>query len=586
MDDRRLRDGEYPLRRILLIWAVVAILLLATAWQNILRSQFPDPDDVLRLVQVRDLLAGQDWFDLKQYRIDPTGTVPMHWSRLVDIPLALIIAALTPIMGQGLAEQIAIVAVPLLALLVAMLFLGRLAWRLFDVETAGLACLSVGFLPMLMFQFQPLRIDHHGWQICAVIAAVWAISGRNAWGGGAIAGFAMAAGIVISLELLPIAAIVGGVLALRWLRDRGQRFWLVGYLQSLALALAALFLLTRGIADLAPYCDAITLPHIGFFLVVALGATALSVFRPVPWFFVALGLGLSAAVGLAFFGANSPGCLRTPFGELDPLVSKYWYVNVPEGQPAWKQVSSVLPVMIQILAAFLAAGMLALRSHDWKRAWWLEYLLLYAGMVVLGLLVWRSMAFASILAALPLGYLLKTGLDRFRTGKTVAIRLGVITGLLALLAPSLPVALAQKLAADGSGASEPIAQSSCDLFESARKLESLGPGTVFAPLDIGPAIIQQTSHAVVATGHHRAEKAMRDVIAAHLGTPEEARTIIRKHQARFVVMCTDLIEPDIYTEQGQPGNFASLLRGGNAPEWLEPVDLGTPGTFRVWRVTE
>ncbi|TIR63053.1 MAG: GtrA family protein, partial [Mesorhizobium sp.] len=43
-----------------------------------------DNDSMLRLVEVRDLLAGQGWFDLHQYRMGLTGGFVMHWSRLVD----------------------------------------------------------------------------------------------------------------------------------------------------------------------------------------------------------------------------------------------------------------------------------------------------------------------------------------------------------------------------------------------------------------------------------------------------------------------------------------------------------------------
>ncbi|GAA4047997.1 hypothetical protein [Parerythrobacter jejuensis] len=588
MTDRRLRTDEYPLRRILLVWLVVSILLIATAAQNIFRGQFPDPDDVLRLVQVRDLLAGQEWFDLKQHRIDPTGSVPMHWSRLVDLPLVLIIGGLSPLLGQTMAEQVGVILVPLLAMLATMLFVGRMAWRLFDVETAGLACLVVGFLPLLVFQFQPLRIDHHGWQICAVVAAMWAIAGRDTWRGGALAGFAMSAGVTISLELIPVAAIFAAVLGLRWLRDRNSRFGLVGFLQMLALGLAGLFLLTRGVGDLALYCDAITLPHIGFFLIVALGATTLALAPPLPWFAIVVGLGVSGAAGLAFFGAGSPGCLRTPFGELDPLVYDYWYVNVLEGRPLWDQSALVYPQLIQIAAGFATGLHLCLQARDWKRGWWTDYLLVFGGTILLGLLVWRSMAFASVLATVPLGYLLQRGLHRLRSTESAGAKVGIVAVLLLVLLPSAPVVAGQKLASPvgNSAIKGPLATSSCDLFSSAAKLSALEAGTIFAPLDIGPALIQRSHHAVVATGHHRAEDAMRDVIAGYMAAPDETLDIIRKHDARYVVICTDILEPNLYADRGGEGNFSSLLVKGRAPNWLEPVVLDTPGTFKVWRVVD
>ena len=45
-------------------------------------------DDAMRLVEVRDLIGGQGWFDLFQYRMDPPSGLSMHWSRVIDAPLA------------------------------------------------------------------------------------------------------------------------------------------------------------------------------------------------------------------------------------------------------------------------------------------------------------------------------------------------------------------------------------------------------------------------------------------------------------------------------------------------------------------
>ncbi len=50
-----------------------------------------DNDNLMRLAEVRDLLSGQGWFDLHQYRMGVEGGTVMHWSRLVDAPLAAII---------------------------------------------------------------------------------------------------------------------------------------------------------------------------------------------------------------------------------------------------------------------------------------------------------------------------------------------------------------------------------------------------------------------------------------------------------------------------------------------------------------
>lgn len=593
MGETGLPTSAYPLRQVLLAWAMVAALLLATGLGRMAGGQFPDPDDVLRLVQVRDLLAGQGWFDLVQHRIDPASAPVMHWSRLVDLPLALLIGTMTPLLGQPLAEQLAVVLVPLLALLATILCLGRVASRLFDREGTVLACIAVGFMPLLVYQFQPLRIDHHGWQIAAVAAALAAISGQRAWRGGALAGLAMAIGMSISLELLPVAAVFGAVLALRWLREgsqrQKQRMWLVGFLQALALGLAALFAVTRGLADATLYCDAITLPHLAVFAIAAAGATALAYAPPAPGFAIAAGLGLSGALGLAVFGTLSPECLRTPFGALDPLVRTYWYDNVLEGRPLWRQDVAAWAVLAQVMVAFVAALLLAKRSTGAARTWWTDFLLLYLGLVLLGLLVWRSMAFASVLAALPLGWLLLRGLQRLRTSDVAAARIATIAGLALVLAPMVPVQAARSLTAASvpqTAGPVQIDASTCLLDESVPKLGALPKATIFAPLDIGPAILLHTDHSVIATAHHRAEKAMKDVILAFTGTPDEAHALITRHKAGYVVLCADLIEPDIYAARGAKGSFAAALRDGKAPAWLEPVALDVPESFRVWRVVK
>ena len=78
-------------------WDVAAILLSMLAltgffamFQNggFRALDFIDPDDALRLVEVRDWMAGQSWFDVSQHRINPPFGGEMHWWRLLDVPIA------------------------------------------------------------------------------------------------------------------------------------------------------------------------------------------------------------------------------------------------------------------------------------------------------------------------------------------------------------------------------------------------------------------------------------------------------------------------------------------------------------------
>ncbi|GAA4642457.1 hypothetical protein GCM10023115_05830 [Pontixanthobacter gangjinensis] len=583
--DRRNRGHERPNTRIAIMWLVVSAIFLAAGWQRLQQGQFPDPDDAMRLVQVRDLLAGQSWFDLHQYRLGSSDGVLMHWSRLVDIPIALVVLILSPIIGVAAAESSAMVAVPLMTLGAILFVLGRLAWRLFDADIAGYACLCIGLLAPVVFQLQPMRLDHHGWQIFTIVLALWAISIRSPLKGGAIAGIAMAVGASISVEILPMAAAFGALLVLRWLRNRDERWWLVSYMQALALSLCVVFLATRGITDLANHCDAIAPAHLGFFIIAAIGTGVIAAAPKVPPIALIGLLGLTGMAALSFFGLSAPTCLAAPFAELDPAVRNFWYLNISEGRPLWEQdLWTALPSFLQLLISLGAALMLFVGSRDWLRQWWGEYAMLLLASIILSVFVWRSAAFAGALSAIPLAWLAARLLAAIRhTSGAASKAVGAIAIILILL-PATPITLYRSFAAKPEiPPTSAVADSRCDIQDHAEKLANLETGRILAPLDIGPSILLKSGHSVLATSHHRAEMAMRDVIVAYTSVPAEARPILRDRDIDYVVMCTDLVEPKLYAD-ANPDGLAAKLLAGESPEWLEPVVMDGPKEFQVWRI--
>lgn len=573
-----------------------------------MQAQFPDPDDALRLVQVRDLLAGQSWWDVTQYRIDPVNGTQMHWSRLVDLPLALLIGALTPLLGASAAETTTLIAVPLLTLGAIVFIIGRLAWRWFDIETATFACLTIGLLAPIVFQLQPMRIDHHGWQIVMVATALWGAAHSSAVKGGFMAGLAMALGLSISLEILPLVAAMGVILALRWLRDHGARWWLVSFMIGLGAGLAAIFITTRGAGDLAQYCDAISPAHLAFFGVTAAGTTAIAMLPTLSRVGWVLSFAAVGTLGIAVFGSFSPTCLTTPFAELDPVVRDYWYVHIAEGRPLWEQELTIaIPVVLQFLVGLATCLMLCLKGKPDQRSWWAEYACLLLASIALALLVWRAAAFASLLAAIPLGWLVAQLLARLRSAQSLSAKLLSSAAIILLLLPATPVTLFKALTPQEAGVDvqpggtqdsgtqdsggEPIsptvADARCDLRGQVAKLDTLPPGTILAPLDAGPSILLESHHSVVATSHHRAEMAMRDVILTFTGPIEDARATAQGRGAQYILMCSDLAEANLYA-RGNPDGLAARLIAGEAPDWLEPLPLGgqpqQPAEFGLWRI--
>ncbi|TNE57897.1 MAG: hypothetical protein EP341_03760 [Sphingomonadales bacterium] len=587
-EDRRLRDGESPTLAILLTWVCVSIVLLAVAASRIIDNQYPGPDDALRLVQVRDLLAGQGWYDLHQYRMMPPDGTLMHWSRLVDIPIAGLILFFSLFLEQDMAERVTMVVIPLVTLLLTMLVIGRLTWRLFDRQAAIYACVSLVLLPMLAMQFQPLRIDHHGWQILSVVFALWAITWRNPASGGAAAGFAMATGLMISLETIFMSAAFASVLAIRWLRDNHQRWWLVSYLQSLALGLVLLFAATRGLPDLAAHCDAISPPQIGFFLIVALGSGALAVAPSIPRLPLVAALAGFGVLGIFFIGWSAPQCLVPPFADLDPLVRDYWYANVTEGQPVWKKdFDMAIPAIIQPLIALGFAVYLFSTSHDWVRWWWSEYAIVLIVALLGGVLTARSIAFAGAVAAIPMGWFVARLFVRWRAHTSLLRKAMLAIVLYLVFIPAAPLLIWQQIQPQRVSSMAPsVGMSKCELRTSAKLLNQLPPATLFSPLDIGPALLFHTHHSVVASGHHRAEQAMHDVIGGFIGDADQARDVVKQYGADYVVICVDLIEATNLRFGGDEAGLMGRLVANDPPAWLEQVDLGTPEAFLVWRVVD
>jgi hypothetical protein len=569
-----------------LAWAMIAALLLVTNLHEIAALRFPDPDDMLRLVQVRDLIAGQGWFDLTQHRVNgPEGGVPMHWSRLVDLPLAGVILALKPLIGQHAAEAVSVVAVPLATFGCALLLAGRIAWRVIGDEAAGLACLAMALSVPVISQMRPLRIDHHGWQIVLALAAMNGLMARKANVGGWIVGTALAAWLAISIEGLPMAAAFCAVAALRWVRNRHEAGWFVHTMIALAASSAILFAATRGFGDLAPHCDAISPVHLAIFALGAVGACALSALEPLPRPAVIGGLAAIAGGAILLLLYAAPQCAGGGFAVLVAVVARFWYAGVGEGLPVWHQSPTLaLQIVIPPLVGMLACLRLAGRSADWLRRWWFDYLILLGCALALSIVIARAGAVAGALAAVPLGWQIREWIRAARTMRRPGRRVLAFAGMAMALLPALPLTvLTFAIPVEAAVAIAPARASSCDIPGSARSLRVLPRGEILAPLDIGPRLLYETHHSVVATGHHRGQRGMREVIEAFTSSEPGAQRWLAARGTEYLALCPDLMEPARYAKAAPDGFMAQLLEG-RAPAWLEPLPVAGDGSLLLWRI--
>jgi hypothetical protein len=569
------------------IWALASAILLWIARPNIAGLEMWDPDDYLRLQQVRDWLGGQGFFDVTQYRIDPPGGVPMHWSRLVDLPLAGLILLLQPLFGAALAERIAAAAVPLITLGGSLSAIALIAARLADRRTALLAAMLGATAPLLLFHVLPLRIDHHGWQTMLGLFAVAACLDRRPSRGGIVAGVATALWLAISLEALPMAAAIAAVLAGRYLvwREAGR---FAAFSASLGLATLAIFAALHDRAGWGQiWCDAISPGWFGPLVLSPLLA-ALSVRFTARGRLPSrlAGLILAAGLGVALLATTAPACLAGPFADLDPVLRHYWYEKVREGLPFWRQDPRDALMLILFPLVGIAGTLLARRdARDPAAARnWLAMLGLLLAAFAVSLLVQRAGGFAQGCALPGAAWLLGRAQEAIGAWRRPAWRVAGSAAAIVALSP-IGAMLAGGLLLiavprDEAGASAEVRASIIPRANFV-PIARLPRANILTGLDLTPRLLVETPHGYAASGHHRGHAAMLAVVQAFIRPPGTAHRLMREKHFSYLLLDPAGDEAQLYAKAA-PDGLMALLIAGRAPAWLEPVPLDS-GPLKLWR---
>lgn len=573
-------------------WLVTAVAMLAIFWPNAAGLIFRDPDDALRLVEVRNWLGGQGWFDVSQPRIAPPGGGDMHWSRFVDLP----IAALTLILG----ERMAAVLTPLLllggyfALIQSILSALRPGDRVF--AWVGLAVAATSLFAVQ--QFAPLRLDHHNWQLLLSLALFRVALAPPTLRWGMVAGALLSLHLAISLEGLPYLALFGVMAGIAYWRHAEGWPRLEGLAWSLAAGSFLLSLAGRGWDSLsARHCDAVSQPHLLAFAATA--AVLITLGRALGHGSFARRIAISAlagATGLAVLAILAADCLIDPFGALDPVAYELWYRQISEGRPIWEQSPDIIAaILVQSLLGFagtaysLRKALATPTSSEARR--WAIVLLLSGGAFLLSLWVARGMYAAHALAVPGVAalLLLAWGKARSLSGAMPRIVASVGVGLLlpviatAALGAIWNSARKDETALETTATDSSAALASCRAPASLEPLNRLPTATIFAPLDLGPAILVATPHSVVATSHHRNDVAIRTVISGFVEGGEIAANIVRASGAKYLLTCPGIGELALYAGRHKDG-LAGQLAGEETLDWLEPVALPETSPLRLYRV--
>ena len=397
-------------------FALALLATLATLFVNACAG-FPaltdaggDNDNLLRLVEVRDLLAGQGWFDLHQYRMGLEGGFVMHWSRLVDAPIAAIVLAVSKLTGNmPLAENVARVAWPALLFGLTMAFMIRAA-RAFAGKDAVLPTVVIGAAGLYFLGiFSPGALDHHNIQLMLTVASLSLLLeapvNRPA---ASLSGLCAALTLAVGMETAPYVATIGVCLAMLFAFS-GDAERLIARDFGLGFATVSALVFVATIPPSAwgqAQCDAFSAVQ---FVAAGLAGTGLAVIassRAVSGTrgrrllsLALLGVGLGAVLLTLF-----PQCLAAPYAGLDPRLKTLLLDHVNEAQSLF-QIAAKDPTEIATRYATPLVAMVLMASRLGHRGWRRQDSLVAVLLVVAFLVsAWqiRGSTFSITFAVIPL----------------------------------------------------------------------------------------------------------------------------------------------------------------------------------------
>ncbi|MBL4892286.1 MAG: hypothetical protein JKX91_10800 [Rhizobiaceae bacterium] len=575
-------------------------------------SFFGDADDRMRDFQIRELLAGGQWYDLTF----PFISMPEHyvspWSRLVDFPYVAITFALSGMVGEERALFYAYQAWPLLMLMVFGLLIHSVIRR----SLGGLPSFLELFATAIMliyavWQFVPGRIDHHNVQLLLMAAASY---GLVRWDrvGAIILGMVCVASIHVGLETLPIIfAIFLGVI-FTWVACRSEKDEVDGrFMATTSLSLIIGVLVFTSIQPgwgnaAAIACDTFSAPYIGGYLMVGallFVAAILSkhVQKPMER------LVLLSIFGLLIVGALIvlfPDCLDGPYQIIDPISRAFWLDTLPQEQGILsiigeKQQLAFAPALMLII---IVPGFVLLALHklrDGNSAW---MVLCFAALAAIFLTLYQLRFFPFMVLLVPLcipwcirnlvvakfrGDGSGAELPRMATFLSVAAVLLTLAGGVGWYLTLPNEQQASKGETDGL---RYLHYDICEGDDGANLtyLKSVAPGRILAGFGASFAIAEaivgnNLDHKIAALAFHRASPGIRQVAIAFTSVSKiERDEVLRKYD--YVAVCglpMEILETVDMTKVPLLGTLAAA-KSSKGFELLSPPE-GT--RLRIYKIS-
>ena len=580
------------------LWCVVAVLL---AWGLklpqfigvVTELRLPGNDDYFRLAHIRDWLAGAGWYETGQPRLGVDG-VAIHWTRLIDLPVAVLIAVLEPLAGLGTAEKTAVIAWPALLFLLAVRVLIALARRIDPDLHPALVAIVAGLSGPAIMQFEPGRIDHHNAQLLLMALAALGATDPEARRGGALAGLACGLSLAIGLEALAPILVIGLFIALRWA-------WALEQARRLAIfASVFTFTATIGLAiNLPPdewgtaLCDALSVAYLGPLaagsIPIVIATSLLRTKSTASRLALLTVAGAASAVAMALI---EPACFGGPYAGLSQAARNGWLPQVAEAQPLVESLRQtpmgLVPFLVVPLLSFGAAALVLAQTRDSVRSPAILLTAIVATSFLLSFLQVRQGQFLGLLSvpliacALPV---LRRHVRRFAERASQKAQIGT-AALLAMLSAGALFAVTgneRPASADNAPASRHRVLAACDSAHAALHVAALPEATIFNTYKISGPLIVRTSHRVLVGPYHRSEGAVLDGMTLLRGNPQAVRALAERRGATHLALC---LEPEsaAFARSLGPDGLAARLSRGETFDWLTP--LSGSGHLALYQIAD
>lgn len=560
-----------------------AILLLDLSDGHVLML---DVDDRMRALQIRLLASGQaGWFDLSIPAVRLPEVYVSPWSRLVDLPYVVIGWILAPLLGDAEPLRLAFSVWPLTMLAVFSLliavFLQRptvtRGWR--PARAALIVCVVTMMMGPALGDFSPGRIDHHNWQLIAMVCILIGLQ-RFDSAGGLLVGLSAAMSLIVGLECLPLIVVAYGALVICWLWRVSGAEVIMGA-AGLGVAVASLLfgLLFVGPNGLtAAVCDSFSAP----FALAAIGAGAMlfclarwgGSFSILPR--IVMFIAASAAV-LSLVALLYPACLDGPYAMIGPSVRANWLDRIRQEHGLLFQLQtgaiSVLPIVVVLclVAVWAVPGVWHRRQEEPGMV--LAFVVALAALVAT-MLQLRYARFS--VALMPL--FVPVIIGGLQSARREARRPILFASSALLIGGLLLTALVLPRKTVGAEIVDTM-RHACDQAKFSA-LVQLPPGRVLAPHGLGLPLIEagQGRLQVAAIPFHRAAPGLATVFTAFLSDDVAAR---RNAVENFDYVAVCALPPGLALPGG--GMYAALIHGRGWPG-LEEWSPGSLWPLRIFRI--